>query len=362
MLLLKKITTFFLFVFLLSSLAVHGAPPHHAVTFKPETGKHSLGHNIYTYSIAKWLSFKYEAPFFPVPFDYSNLFSIEVYEKFLDDAEKKNYACIVEVKTEDELLKGLKNTIKPTLFVVDYATTIHYKSSLATNFYRPKKYENIYLYAQHFKRFGLALRNALILKHQVCSFDLPKNEITVALHVKKGFNSSLTSVQYKDELSNTVKKEHFSHGIDCYLPLTFLPEQFYFDQLVKLSRFFKHAPLFVWVFTDDQNPKDIVENLIKRVSLPNITFSCVRRDVKEGKEDDFMIEDLYNMSRFDCLIKAESAFPLAAQLMGKHKVIIYPQEAQKYEKKVLNQFFIDVKNASIIFNDLDAMQTRHEYL
>ena len=365
MLFFKKIKTFFFVVLLLFISVSHGVPSYHAITFKPEEGKYSLGHNVCAYSIAKLLSFKYDVPFFAVPFEHSDMFSIQAYENYLDDACKKKYACTVEVTTEDQLLKTLRKNSIPTLFVVNSTTGIHYKSRLSSCFYCPKIYENIYLYSKLFKHFGSTLKKALTIKNQVTFLTIPENQITVAIHVKRGFSNVLTSVQYKDEwdqlVADKIAKQRFLKGIDYYSPLKFPPEQFYVDQLMKLSSLLNHAPLFVCVFTDGQSPKDIVDDLRKRVNLLNVTFSCGQKDVKDRHLDSSLIfEDLYNISRFDCLIKPESAFPLVAQLMGNHKIIIYPQGAQIYKNNSLNCFYIDVDNASIIFNNHDTQETKHE--
>jgi len=46
-----------------------------------------------------------------------------------------------------------------------------------------------------------------------------------------------------------------------------------------------------------------------------------------------VVEDFYNMSCFDCLIRPASHFFLAAQLLGNHKIIIYPKHWKWVGKK-----------------------------
>jgi hypothetical protein len=40
-----------------------------------------------------------------------------------------------------------------------------------------------------------------------------------------------------------------------------------------------------------------------------------------------VIDDYWNMAQFDCLIRAASNFSRSAQLLGDHKIILFPKHA-----------------------------------
>ena len=203
------------------------------------------------------------------------------------------------------------------------------------------------------------------MKGRACTLDIPENQITVALYIKKGFDEPVRSIQYKDEfikiLSNQIKKKAFIRETNHDFYLKFPPEQFYVDQLIKLSQLLNHVPLFVYVFTDGQNTSSIVQRLKKRVNYPNITFSCGQKDsVNRHKNKELIIQDLYNMSCFDCLIKNESMFTLAAQLIGDYKLVINPQGAAIYANDSVNDFFVNVDYVSIVFNNHETQETVYD--
>ena len=123
-----------------------------------------------------------------------------------------------------------------------------------------------------------------------------------------------------------------------------------------------HAPLFVYVFSDSKHPEKIVERFKKRITLPNISLTCSKQDAfVRHISRNAIIEDIYNMSRFDCLIKAESGFSLTAQFIGDYKIIIVPMDTKRRMISELNQFFIKVSGIGIVFNnpltnDLKALE------
>ena len=125
---------------------------------------------------------------------------------------------------------------------------------------------------------------------------------------------------------------------DKKFPLKFPPEQYYVDQIKRISKLFDDVPLFVYIFTDDSSPLGLVEKIKKAVNKNNITFACRNRGNVHYAH---VVEDFYNMSRFDCLIRSGSHFAIAAQLLGSHKIIIYPKHWQWVGKKlVIDEVFI----------------------
>ena len=159
---------------------------------------------------------------------------------------------------------------------------------------------------------------------------LPQDKVTVAVHVRKGggFDQPLSSVQYYTK--NMVSRKFYA---DKEFPRKFPPEQYYVDQIKRISKLFNDAPLFVYIFTDDRSPLRLVDRIKKAVNKNNITFSCRNHD---NVHNAHVVEDFYNIARFDCLIRSGSNFALAAQILtGNHKVVIYPKHWQWVGRKLV---------------------------
>ena len=153
-------------------------------------------------------------------------------------------------------------------------------------------------------------------------FNLPENIITVAVHVRKGggFDAPLLSKQ---------KSPFYA---DQRWPTKFPPDQYYIDQIKQLSEMLGDPPLYVHIFTDHQKPTEIVERYRKAVSKPNITYHCR----EEGnRHDRNILEDLFAMAKFDCLIRGSSHFSLSAQLIGNHMIVIHPKKAKWEGNKLI---------------------------
>jgi len=158
---------------------------------------------------------------------------------------------------------------------------------------------------------------------------LPQDKISVAVHVRKGggFDQSLSSIQYYP--SNMISRKFYA---DEKWPIKFLPEQYYVNQIKRISKLFDDASLFVYIFTDDRCPLRLVKRIEKAVNKCNITFSCRNCG---NTHNTHVVEDFYNMARFDCLIRSGSHFALASQLLGNHQVVIYPKHWQWVGRKLV---------------------------
>ena len=155
---------------------------------------------------------------------------------------------------------------------------------------------------------------------------LPQDKVTVAVHIRKGggFDEPLNSIQYYQSGGKFYADERW--------PSKFPPEQYYVDQIKRISDLFGDALLFVRIFTDDRNPSRLLSRIKKAVNKNNITFSCRSHD---NVHNAHVVEDFYNMARFDCLIRSGSHFAVAAQLLGNHQVIIYPKHLKWVGRKLI---------------------------
>jgi len=128
---------------------------------------------------------------------------------------------------------------------------------------------------------------------------------------------------------------------DINVPLRLPPEQYYIDQIKMLSKILNDPPLFVYIFTDDANPKRIVNKFNEVLQKPNITFACREQG---NRYDTNILEDFFAMIKFDCLIRPHSHFSMSAQLIGNHKIVIYPRIGVWYGNKlVINDIGIAIR-------------------
>lgn len=343
----------------------HGA--HQCVITSKDQSR--LGDQILSYATAKWLSYKYAIPFIATKFNGSESFVIDRVDRCLDDETQKSFKQIIEVTTEDELIAHLRSAQVSTLLIVSYSTGLHYPVELVANFQWPDMYTNMYFYSSRHPQFRDELKKGLVLKNQPKAIKFPEDRISVAVHVRKGSggDTEQTSVQYADEwaeiIAKKIKKPYLIKGTDMYFPLKLPPEQFYVDQIIRLSQFLNNQPLFVYIFTDDKNPQQIVGRFKQRIKLPNIEFACEQTDAAERHAERMsIIDDIYNMARCDCLIKPSSGLSLISQFIGDHKVVIYPQNSTIMGDSSLNQVIIRVDNVSIIINRGDGKEPQFHNL
>jgi phospholipid N-methyltransferase len=210
--------------------------------------------------------------------------------------------------------------------------------------------------------FGEALKQILIPLHKPTPLSLPKDIITVAVHVRKGSaNDRVRSVQYNDEWDEILKKRRkmdsaiVGNETDLFFPLKLPPEQFYVDQIIKLSELMDNALLYVYVFTDARDPQQVLEHLQKHIQRPNVMLFLTRTTSYNQYNANDLIDDIHIMASCDCLIRPDSGFSVIAQLIGNHRVVIYPQDfliqADTYD---LNQAMIIITETGIVFMDRDT--------
>ena len=72
--------------------------------------------------------------------------------------------------------------------------------------------------------------------------------------------------------------------------------------------------------------------IAKAVSKENITFDCR----KEGNYHAHnVVEDMAAMAQYDCLIRSGSNYPQISQLMGNHRIVIYPKSCRWIGKNLI---------------------------
>lgn len=273
-----------------------------------------FGDKILFYAITKWVSYRFNLPLFLQSFEYSSLLRLGKEEKKYSTTILKNFKDgLLKIRSEQDVIKNAKKNI---IFESDkyfYVNGSHRK-------------EDWLAYIAQDKNFMKQLRHMLHPAISVPHIKLPSDKITVAVHIRKGggVDKPLYSMQYYP-----TRKDVYA---DKQWPRKFPPEQYYVDQIKKISNLFGDKPLFVFIFTDDRDALKLVKRIKKAVNKNNVVFSC--RD-KDNAHDVHVVEDFYNMASFDCLIRSNSCFSMAAQLLGNHQLVIFPKHATWEDKKLI---------------------------
>lgn len=296
-----KLTNFFFFLLFLPILVV-AEDPANAVTYSLSGGR--LGDNLMAYMHAKWVSYKYKLPLVYKPFSSSDQFVFDDVEKKYSDFPKDSFRFTTELKSGVNLDlfvgKGSKQW-KNVLFVIPYFPESEWEIK--------KSYQTRHRFA-HFEvnwedeEFQQMLRYLIAPKIPVKQMHLPKDRISVAVHIRRGGAYDLDNHKIRNEF-----------------PLKFLTDDFYIAQLRRMYELVEKKPLYVYLFTDDEDPKAIKTKYENALSDLDIEVDCRE---EENHWNTNVVEDFFALTQFDCAIHSESNFSMCAGLLTDYKIEIYP--------------------------------------
>lgn len=322
----------------------------HAISYKLESWRR-LGDTIISFCKAQYFADLYNLKLLYKPFPYSDQFSLDQSSTRFIEAQEKQFEKTIIVNTSKDIEEHLKS---------DYSVLFesHFLSETPW----------LYTYSRQNIDFEKKIKELFTPINKVDSLPKPPGVVTVALHVRKGggFDHPLASQQQylleeatigiyikKNTPGNSCtdiwpilwpigfkyieavrqlmeKKTRFS---DYTWPIKFPPDQYYIDHLKYLSDFLKDQQLLVYLFTDDQNPSDIVQRYSAALKdYPRIIFSYRQSGNHHTKN---VIQDLFAIAQCDCLISASSSFAHAAQLLGNHSICIMPTHAITLPEKII---------------------------
>jgi hypothetical protein len=286
----------FIFFLLLSSQVFGSAiitAPHYA----------RFGDQLLLYYEAKYLAWYLDIPFLYQPFKGSQLLNLHVKERPYNPNAQ-------QYRTRKPAHYALQKLEPQTLYEVRFGYPV-----IPT----PQREEAMFL--EH-------MRKMIAPRIKVNEIPLPKDRVTVAVHVRKGSGNdkpliSLQEYTPEDILNAQNKPTPKGNYVDLSYPAKFPPDQYYIDQIKSLSERFEDAPMYVYIFTDDQNPETIVERYKDRVNKPNIVFDSRENKNKYSRT---FIEDFFSMMKFDCVIRPSSSFSAMAVVLGYCKLAISPKK------------------------------------
>jgi hypothetical protein len=280
--------------------------PKVAITYGFSGGR--LGDNLIAYMHAKWLSYKYAIPLVYRPFNYAEQFAFSSEEMAMESFAKK----YVKVRLINEKQLSVKPK-KKTLYVVPYFPESSYEN-------KQGEWKCRYTVDWEDKRFLSLLRQALRAKKTLRLSSLPEDTITVTMHVRRGGSY-----------------EAFNEGF----PAKFPRDEFYIQGLERLYEVLGEQPLYVYIFTDDQQPEYIAQKFTKEFEGKNIQFAY--RNEKNDHSCN-VLEDFFAMMQFDCLIRSDSNFSLCTSKIKKFLVEIAPADCQNCKNvKLLPAFSLRMR-------------------
>lgn len=317
-----------------------------------------LGDKLLMYVKAKWVAYTYGLPFYYKPFKYSD--QLQMHEKELRCSDE--HAARYEIIDDPCKSIGIENPKNRSVDVDNFIQPFSSKLHVISYYFQPERWgshQAVYdsqdvgewkgLYDD--EEFRKMLRETIQPRFPIHEIPLPKDRLTVALHVRKGggFDGEMLSLQlYGDKRKEEELLQcHCQAQTSCYTDvgytLKFPPDRFYVEQIRNISSMYEDIPMYVHLFTDDLDPQSLIDRYAKAVGKSNISYGC--RQV-ENHHDKNLIDDLFNMVRCNCLIRSGSNFPQVAQLIGNYKVVLYPKNVEW--RSILHVYDVGMKSDSNI--------------
>lgn len=265
-----------------------------AISFRTMGGR--LGDELLDYAHAKWLSYKWGIPLLLRPFEYSDQLVLSDVEEILTPEKSLKYQHV----NISQLSQLDDSTAEKTLFFVRHCPD-------SIDEYHQLGWRSLYIDVDWSDQKFLSMMRELIRpKHSLKLIKPPKKIVSVALHYRHGGGYD----------SDNKKKK---------MPLRFPENEFYFEQLKTLYQMVGESPLYVYIFTDYSNPLEIKKLFKKQFPSPFIRFYCRQSG---NKHDQNVLEDLFSLMNFDCLIRPTSHFSITASHLGNFKIELFPKKGR----------------------------------
>lgn len=293
----EKIGVFFLMISFFLSIYSKSA-----VTYVLSDGR--FGDQLLAYCHAKWISHSYDIPLLYKPFKYSDELILHVCEEHYD--ETKNYFS-------DQMLIENGVAIDPEadiLYIVPFFPESPLEICLAP-FDR-------YYFEVGWNDSGYRkeiIKMIYPINKTMEGVDLPDQFISIGIHVRKGTHfDSILGTDVKDLAD-------YNKG-----PLLFKipPDSYYIDQIITIAQENYDRPLYVYIFTDHDNPEQIAMYYADCLKEYPVIFDYRKN---ENRNDLNVLEDFFSMAFtvFDYLIRPESHYSFVASKIGNCKKIISPK-------------------------------------
>lgn len=298
-----------------------------SVTYALDGGR--FGDQITNYLKALWISFRYDIPLIYRSFDYSDeLVLSDVHTTVLSEEKVKSFDAKLEYFTPMEIektervfqfLDQMPNHRDPD------KKLLIWNIGLLTPFI-----EEHFCEKMDDQRFRALMQQLVKPKRTLNLLQLPKECKTIAIHVRTGIGFD------------------WEHNIRN-MPTKFPPDTFYLGSLKKAVDRFKGEPFYVYIFTDHPHPEIIREEYLKEIEKWNldseIIFDCRRAG---NHYDANVLEDLFSMAQFDCIIHADSSYSRLAAILSAPLLQFRPSHWDELRRSSDGQPLLDRKGQVIV--------------
>jgi len=298
---------------------IHSNPS--AVTYSFNTGR--FGDRLMSYVHAKWISYKYDFQLLYKPFMFSDQLVLSERERVFKQRYVKFFKHVVPVSKGERIAFDKKNSLYVIPFFSEYLKYKkgQYGGHLVTVNWKDECFIGI-------------LRDCIRPKRHLQVITAPKDCIRVAIHVRTGGGF--------DKMAGEGERLGRVRYSDVCLPLNHPRDEFYIKQIKKVSELFSDKPIYLYIFTDDLDPKRILSKYKKLVDKPNITFNCRKKGNRPNRN---VLEDFFSMQQFDCIIRPNSNFSVIASKMGYNWLTIFPVDYKWDENKlIMTQIEMEIKS------------------
>lgn len=263
-----------------------------AVTYTFSGGR--FGDNILSYAHAKWISHLHGIPVLYQPFPYSDQLVLHDIEPLYQSDALDHFQETVTLGYDKEV--DTENGLS-TLYVLPYFGESSHERSLNPS------WPFVQINWQD-PDFRVMLKETIQPKNSLPKWELPTDRVTVAMHVRRGGGFDSPDAQKLE-------------------PLRFPPDVFYIEQLKYIYQHLGQTPLYIFLFTDDAEPQEIVKRYQDALEGCDITFDYRTAGNSHNAN---VLEDCFAMAQFDCLIRPQSNYSRVASLIGDFIIEIYPTE------------------------------------
>lgn len=331
---------------IIAASIVHLQSEAAAVTY---TYSGRLGDQLLAYMHAKWVSYVYKIPVWYKPFTYSDQLVLSRLETLYQEGNLKQFQYIKEFKKTDTL------SIQPatsTLYVIPYfpeSLEEHQEAqpgiNASNNHARPAG--NYFYFSVDWQDpvFLAQIRSAIKPIKELRLVQPVQDLINVAVHVRK--NSGGFDLPFLHGLPEEKYDPHQKY-VDVIFPFKHPPDEYYIEQIKKIYSMCNQRPLYVFIFTDDPDPIKIMNKYREEINNENISFAC---RTSENNHYSNVLEDLFSMMGFDCLVRADSNLSIVASILADYALLITPAH-HRWEGRKL---YIDAVNIKINQQKMDVL-------
>ncbi len=294
-----------LLIFLACTTSVVLYAKQSAVTYTFSGGR--FGDNLVAYLHAKWISYKYRIPLLYKPFQYSDQLVMHDVEQKFDDIRPDSFDRYATLR-KDEVLNFRADS--GTLYTIPYFPECMQEYDLPNNYpYFDVDWDD--------EGFRTEIRSLIKSRTPLTTLELPKDRITVAVHIRKRTPEFDGPVSFEQE-PLPPRATYADHAA----PFKFATDEYYQEQIKRISAFFGNQPMYVYLFTDSPNQVGLMQQYQQVINLPNIEFDC-RKTINNHHLN--VLEDFFSLTKFDCLVRVDSNFSLTAAKLARYKVTTAPK-------------------------------------